>query len=321
MAQIITQTVTLDNDFNPVAAGTTLEPEKTYVTKVSKFQKNYGIKGKEYDQIYTIFKGDKKVVLKENYLKEFKKNGINTAEEMMERMITANLTELKNPKARLFRDIAFFTFAMLAVGSIIAFMLLTTGKNFSNEVKPFTGNESVKVGDFVEVDFYAIDGFEIEVTTTRTNYGIETSKSTNKGNTYVLSAFDYENPQTFIVRYDADSALDKVINAATEEFFIENVRGEVKPLSSIEKLDSGEQVMEYFGTTLSEFDGLETPVYLIDNNVTQGNIAQVLAITLLVAALSIACLVAGFYFLKKNNTEIKDNIAKLLDKENRLKIA
>lgn len=330
---IYTKRVILDKDFKEFPEGTNVSNDQTYVLKTYKYTQTYGIKGKEQEQRYVIVKGDKSLAFEQIHFEEFKKLNKLDAEEII------NSAEKKSPtdktiiisksKFKALRDLAilFAGIMVLVVGSV--FYIMVSEKNFKTEVKEFTQNSNVSLGDYVSANSVILDYITIEVTSTTTNYGVKTSERKSAGNTYVLMGHAEGGSETFLYRFDPNSAdggkfqkyMDGLSNISEDEiefedfFYSEPLKGEVVELSKVERLDSGMQIVPTLNTSAENFE-LSKPVYLIDGRVQNVSIVPVIGVTGALVGVTFLLIVAVIVFNSKFKSETKKQVTSLFDKEN-----
>ncbi len=326
MAKFIVDTRILDNNFKEISE---VPKDKIYVEKTSRYQVMLGGKrGPEQVQKVVIHNEGKTLEFGWPMLKRLIENNITAESAFKEGM--KNNVGMDSGKIT-FKSMVTIKYVGLVVGIIalivtaIMFFALQADKNFTVEVIEFNSLSEIQEGDFVKTDAEYWDSYAIEIETTDTIYGIETGSSTSEGNTYMLMSlpftedfvFDYENPQeidTFIFRYAAGSSYaNQFESLGFEEYFLENLQGEVKSVSSVEDVDSGPTAIEFFEDSISTFNSkpelfgvtLRSPDLLIDGRVSQANFTNDVVIpTAVVGVIGVVGIALFVIFNNKHKGEL-----------------
>lgn len=311
----VTKTEFLDKSMQIIPADS-ISSHAFYIERISKTLNNRG----KADLKYILHKGSKSIQLKEVYFKALTSKEVDLEkafDHINEEYGHAEKIEIKQSKWFMFRNIAIVLGIILFIATFVSFALLTEEKNFDGKVIEVTDEniDSLKIGNYVKSDVYILDAYNIEITTTRSRYGIETGTDVSEGNTYLLGTFnDDQSLKTFIYRFGPGSDTAKNFKAlAADEYVMTQLTGEVKDFSVIEKLDSGDQVVEYFQKSLAEYYSdvaFNQPAILIDGRVTQANKNDVLAIVGIIAAATVLTIIFAIISNRKNKSIIQDFVRK-----------
>lgn len=325
---IFTRRVVLDKDFKELPEGTQVTKENTFVIKSYKYSQTYGIKSKEMEQKYVIAKGDRTFAFEQVHFEEFKKQNKLNADEIIEAAINKSPNDktilLSKSKFKAFREGLAILFVVMIFVTGIAFFFQVSEKNFKTETKEFTQNSNVSLGDYVSAKTVILDYITIEVTTTRSNYGVKTGESKSEGNTYVLMGHAEGGSETFLYRFDPktdegrkfQTYMDNLANTPDDElafedfFYSDSLKGEVAELTKVERLDSGEQITPTLNATADTFE-MARPVYLIDGRVQQLSIVPVIIITAVLGVLTLLCLVGSIFSHVKFRSATKKQVSDL----------
>lgn len=322
--QTITEIQVLDANFNEISSK---EGKKIYVESKKTYTTAYGKKN-EIKAIYTIHKDGKKVEFDKNYFKKLEKESQLDAEKIFEFAVkqdpTSDKIDLTPKKWNTYLTFGIVASILLLIAVIVSLTLTIPGKNFNSETVSSLTEENLALGDFVEeFDAEAWGFFEVEITETSTTYGIETGSSTEVGNTYLLLTkplneigFE-ETPETFIYRFPpSENELRDRVNELDEnalEWDFTGLSGEVTTLNNIERMDSGQQIDEFF-TEQQELQGLGSTQYFIDGTVTQGDLNEVILINSSVGVVFLIAIGLTVFFYIKRQNHVKDQVMEIAGK-------
>jgi hypothetical protein len=197
--------------------------------------------------------------------------------------------------------------AFLWIIPLVYFTVSIEGKYFG-EAKKWTNFSEIQIGDFIDIKMDAWSYYQIEEVTT--NNGRETSKK--DGNIYFLATQPGEN-DAFLLRIDPKNTQWKSIldifylnkeKGQNEELdpLVADISGQIKPLSSVEKLDEGQQIEDFFNNEISFYREqyvLNDFHFLLDANVElhpQSEYSSILRNAILLSVLWGISLLAAIYF-------------------------
>ncbi|MDQ6984689.1 MAG: hypothetical protein Q9M91_07060 [Candidatus Dojkabacteria bacterium] len=322
MAKALFRQTKLNNNFGKFEEGKDSNT-KYEVIRIGQYTKTFGKETKERNFKFQIKGEDKTVSFGEKIMKAFVKNKV-TAEEVFENAVKEHRGKIKislESQWNILKKIVAVVALIMVVMVGVVYVMMTTDKNFNDEIVTLEDITDGSEGDFIAVDMFMMDANYVEITETNETYGVETSSNTKEGNTYVLGTFlTGESNDTFIYRFNPQSKMaDKfninfsILGTTAEEYEIEGVEGEIKKLSEIEDLDGSFQFMDYFNESIDLYneDGYEfnSPKYLIDGNVTQGKFSNVIMGTGVTAFIALATIALTIVAFKKDASSISDLVS------------
>lgn len=338
MAKFVNEVKYFDNDFKAVESkdGQDIYLEKSYKQQILLG----GKRGAMQNLKFFIRKGEKSVELSEEVIKRLMDVEGMTLEKVFNEATKNNSgTDKVNMTFNMTKNVknAGIIFGVVGlIGAVAMFFVLSTNKNFTGEILTFDNPTELVVGTFVETDAELWDGYGIEIETVNSNYGIETSRSTSQGNTYVLMSKQLDllpvpeegeilNVDTFIFLYGAKTPYaDQFESLGYDEYLLADLQGEVKDMSAVESVDSGPTATEYFEDSIQTLNAdwgqygvnLKQPEFIIDGNVTQANlVTDVLPIPVILAIVGIAGIAVFFVFNQKHTKEMSDFVNKVSGKQ------
>lgn len=316
-----TESETFEKDFKPVMIEH--QDDLLYVRRdVVKNIVFFFIKFKTTES-YSIIENNSIVSVPPIVISKAKENSKN-AEDIFNAAKKANPDKLQtNLMHNTFNQIRIVLWAFLPLMmlfTLAAYLYVTQDKNFDSETKnlDISTYQNIEVGDFVTTDLPILNSYSIEEFMENVSTGERSDF--NEGNSYFLSFFFIEGEAnantpitTFVFRTSPDSQVlrDVENQATTEDLIVVEVEGEIKELSAIETLDEGEQILDFFNSSITEDfteSNLLEPVIFVDGVVTKGDLRQAYLIVGGMTSLTLLSFLLIFYSKRRYNKYLNNFI-------------